>query len=255
MELALWTLLTHNKGLNIYIFTMDIDIQNNEIGQGMKFFGLNDWQKQKLEKIVRYLDSTSHITFKDVGNVYQVLLGGNPNEWSGFTPYAMLRLLADHVLPYIDHILYLDCDIAIQGDIISMYQEYLQKGEIYCAYVCPDACQYEGEMVSGIMLMNLKKMRDTEFLVKARQNICKHVYKYPDQDAIRDVGVKPYPLPETYSYMDELEKCHYTPVILHFTNKLAPKIYCEEGRTYFYRRYPQFEYVKKRLQLLDTINI
>lgn len=253
VEVVLWTTMFHNKGINWHIFTMDLSIEDN--GKGMYFVGLLPWQKERMEKIVRYLDPTSRITFHDTHDLYMQYFWKNPNEWSPFTPYTMLRLFADIELPYLNHILYLDCDVAVQGDIISMYWEYLQKGAMYCAYVCPDACQYEGEMVAGIMLMDLKRMRETGFLEEARKNLCTHVYRYPDQDAIRDTGIKPYPLPETYSYMEDLEKCHYTPTILHFTNRLTPKIYCEEGATYFYRRYPQFQYVKEGLQLLDTINI
>ncbi len=105
-------------------------------------------------------------------------------------------------------------------------------------------------MVSGVMLMDLKRIREDGFLKRARENIHKNLYQYPDQDALRDAG-KPGPLPETYSYLYELEFCAYKPLVLHFTNKLSPKIYSDEGRTVFYRRYPFLDYVKKGVELKD----
>ena len=253
IELAIYSTLTHNKGINWHIFTMSITIERGD-GLCQDFIGLQDWHKNKQKKIVTYLDPTSRIVFHDVKDLYIKHFWKNPNEWSGFTPYAGLRLLADLELKYTDHILYLDCDVAVQGDITSMYWEYLSKGYEYCAYVCPEACDNNGEMVSGVMLMNLKKIRETGFLERARKNVNTHVYKYYDQDALRDAG-KPYPLPETYGYLEELEKCPYDPIILHFTNRLQPKVYDDKGITYFYRRYPKLEYVKKGVELLDTFEL
>lgn len=253
MELAIYSTLTHNKGINWHIFTMDITIERDD-GLCRDFHSLNEWQRNKLKKIVTYLDPTSRIIFHDVKELYMKHFWKNPNEWSGFTPYAALRLLADLELKYTPHVLYFDCDIAVQGDITKMYWDYLDKGYEYCAYICPDACDFEGEMVSGIMLMNLDKIRETGFLEKARENVRTHVYRFYDQDALSAAG-KAYPLPETYGYMEELERCPYDPVILHFTNKLIPKVYDTLGVTYFYRRFPKLEYVKKGVELLDTFEI
>ncbi len=251
MELAIYSTLMHNKNINWYIFTMDIetDMGNGEI---MVFHGLDKWQKNKLRKIVSYLDDNSKITFIDMQDMYIKYLAGNINEASPFTPYATLRLLADVALPDINHVLYLDCDTAIQGDISGII-DFLKSGKDYYAYVCPDAYGYEGEMVSGVMLMDLDRIRKDGFLGRARENIHKNLYKYPDQDALRDAG-KPGMLPETYSYLYKLELCPYKPLILHFTNKLSPKIYGDEGRTVFYRRYPFLDYVKNGVELIDTIN-
>lgn len=251
MELAIYSTLTHNKGINWYIFTMDIEIDTGD-GQIVVFCGLNSWQKNKLKKIVSYLDNTSKITFIDMYNLYMKYLSGNINENSPFTPYAALRLLADVALPNIKHVLYLDCDTAVQGNISGIL-DFLKFGKDYYAYVCPDACGYEGEMVSGVMLMDLERIRKDGFLERARNNIRNNIYQYPDQDALRDAG-KPYPLPETYSYLYELELCTYKPLILHFTNKLSPKVYGDEGRTVFYRKYPSLDYVKKGVEMIDIIN-
>ena len=62
MELAIYSTLTHNKNINWYIFTMDITIISPE-GNSIQYKGLTNWQKEKLTRIVHYLDKNSRITF------------------------------------------------------------------------------------------------------------------------------------------------------------------------------------------------
>ena len=92
------------------------------------------------------------------------------NEDTPFTPYTAIRLMADEMLPNIDDLLYLDSDIAIQGNIEDMYYKYLHNNPyeyaISCAY---DAFDGKGEDVAGILLMNLGKMRRSGFLKNARK--------------------------------------------------------------------------------------
>lgn len=258
MELVVYSLLTHNKNVNIYIFTMDVELDNN--GEVTIYRSLTEWQRNKLKKIVRYLDGgRSNLSIIDTYEDYVKYLKGGANDFSGFTPYAGLRLIVDKVIPEIDDILYLDSDTTIQGDISSMYYSMLESNPDYDYYAsfAPDACDHEGEMVSGVVLFNLKRIRQTGFLTRSVENFKKHEYIYPDQMAMRDAGTA-FPLPESYGYMYPLETCFYTPRILHFTNQLSPKIYDSspgKGRNYFYKRYPQFEYVKKGCEMLDTLDI
>ena len=255
LELAIYTLLTHNKGVNIYIFTMTIT--QNDNGNERRFSELLPWQVEQIKKVVKYLDPTSNITIMNVASYYKDLIEGGVNELNGFTPYASLRLIVDKALPYVDDILYLDCDTAVQGDLRGMYYDYLEKGHEYCASFAYDACEGKGEMVSGVLLMNIALMRKNKTLELARDKYKKHKYHYPDQMAL-DNTVKAYPLPETYGYMDALEDCNYNPMILHFTNKLNPKIYSTNNKginnkVYFYRRYPQFKYVDDGVEMIKKI--
>lgn len=254
MELVVYSTMAHNQNINWFIFTMDIEIVDDETCKVNGFKGLGPWERNRLRKIVKYLDTSSNITFIDTHDLYMKEFWKNPNEFSWLTPYAPLRLLADIALPEINHCLYLDCDTAVDGNLEDMYWSYLKQDVDYCAYECKsDRNLPDSEMVSGVMLMNLAKMRKTHFLEKARENVRKNVYKWYDQDAIAAVG-KPYVLPETYSYMYKYESLHYKPIIYHFTNQLIPKIYGDEGRDYFYKRYPFLDYVKKGVELIDTIN-
>ena len=64
LEASLYSLLTHTKEINFYIFTMDYS--REEYGELKEYHGLYPWQKNKLIKIVKYLDGKhSNITFID----------------------------------------------------------------------------------------------------------------------------------------------------------------------------------------------
>lgn len=259
LELAIYSLLTHNKHVNIFIFTMSVEVPNHETGEITVYEALTDWQQSKLKKIVKYLDCDSNIAIIDTKDYYYKYLANGVNDTSGFTPYAGLRLIVDKVLPELDRVLYLDADTAIQKNLNELYYDIPRNNPDYNYYAsfAKDACDYEGEMVSGVIVFNLEKIKESHFLDRAVENFKKNKYIYPDQMALRDAGTA-YPLPETYGYMEPLEKCFYSPAIIHFTNKLSPKIYdCnpDYGRTYFYKRFPQFKYVKEGCELLDTLDI
>lgn len=249
IEAVIYSTMMNNVNVNWYIFTMNISCIIG--GNKRDFIGLDNNDEKWLKKIVQYFDSKSSLNIVDAAPAYVEYLEGNENEDSGFTPFATLRLLADVILPQIKDCLYLDCDVIVQDKLDDMYHNYLAKGSNYCAYSIPEACDWESEMVSGVLLFNLEKSRRTGFLEKARKNLFENKYRYPDQMALRDAE-KPYPLPETYSYMFELHKLTYKACIIHFTNQVGGKIYVD-GKALFYRKFPQFKYIDEGLELIRTI--
>ena len=256
LELVIYSTMNHNKNINWFIFTMDITIINDDTNEAKAFTGLGKWERNRLRMIVKSFDSHSNITFIDTHDLYMQEFWKNPNEFNWLTPYAPLRLLADIALPEVDRLLYLDADTAVDGDLRPMYESYLDENTNYAAYECKAVINTDiSEMISGVMLLNLKKIRETGFLEQARKNVRTHIYKWYDQDAIVAVGRPEKVLPEKYSYMYEYEYLTYKPVIYHFTNDLNPKIYqLPEGRDFFYKRYPFLNYVKEGVERLGTSN-
>lgn len=253
IELVIYTLLTHNKHCNIYIFTMDYELDHQN-GTMEVFKSYHPEQRERLKKLVKYLDSTSKICFIDALDVYKKYLIPSVNELTPFTPYAALRLVADILLPNINEVLYLDADVAITGNIEGVYNDYANRDGEYSAYVAQEACNYEGEMVSGVILFNLKKIRETGFLEKARKNYKENVYKYPDQMALRDAG-NALQFPDYFGYCMKLTNRTELPLIVHFTNEVSPKIYmCNDCVSIFYRTFPWLQYVKDGLAVFDKIN-
>ena len=241
-ELSIYSLLKHNKKLNIFIFTMDYDL-HYEDGAIRAFEGVTPEQQFFLKKMVKYLDPQSTITFIDCKEYYIQYLEGNRNQYSLFTPFAPLRMLADIILPEIDDIWYLDCDTVVQDSIQDIYDYYLTDPEDvdYYAYAMPFTNDWEETMISGVMFMNLKRMRQSGYLEKARKYLFEHDCPFYDQDALANAGRWGH-MDETYDYLFELNKCCYTPVILHFNCELIPKIYdAGYGVNYFYRKFSHLQ--------------
>ena len=254
MEVVIYSLMKYNRNINLYILTSSFEqIPTPDDNIIRCYEGLNIQQKEKIISILKYFDpKNSKVEFIDPIHLYRNLLEGGKNEWTGFTPYASFRLLADLLLPEADDVLYLDCDTVIQGSIENMYK-FCQMSNYYClASYAEDACDGEGEMISGVMFFNLKQIRKNNFLNLARQNYKNYEYRYPDQMALRDAGEIGH-LPEDYGYLHALDIQAKQPIIIHFTNGLK-KIY-GQGMTppHFYRIYPQLKWIQKGLQLIDLI--
>lgn len=252
IELVVYTLLTHNSHCNIYVATMDMEL-NRGNGLIQIFKSYTPEQRERLTKLVKYLDPTSHICFLEVYDIYKKYLIPSVNELTPFTPYAALRLASDIMLPNLDEVLYLDADVAINGNIEGVYNDYAKRDGDYSAFIFQDACGYEGEMISGIILFNLKKIRETGFLERARANYRKNEYEFPDQSALKDAG-KPLQFPDYFGCCTKLEERTELPLIVHFTNELAPKIYfVNDKQITFYRKFPWLQYVKDGLKIFDSI--
>ena len=115
-----------------------------------------------------------------------------------YTEAASLRLLLPELLPELDRILYLDCDIVVRQDIARLWEE-TRLGDNYLAAVYEAAIEGQAERFralgcdparyfnSGFLLMNLAQMREekvSERLLEA----CRVPYlEFPDQDALNQV--------------------------------------------------------------------
>ena len=83
-----------------------------------------------------------------------------------FKKASMFRLCLPSVLPKIKKIIYLDADVIFDEDIVKLWNtdvDYL--GAVYKKLTCPNKnlkcyCEVENHFCSGIMVMNLEKIRD-----------------------------------------------------------------------------------------------
>ena len=255
VDTVLYSLLAHNKNVNITIFTGTIDIDNH-MGTIYNHRGINQTQEKRLRKIVTYLDSESTIRIIDVSREFDtVLKRGGVNEQTGFTPHSMLRLLIDLFYDESVHdLLYLDSDIIVEDNIETEYEMYTRCDHAYSAYSAPAACEFKGEMNSGVMFFNLDKCREINFFKRARHNLINHVYDYPDQMAIRDV-CNPNPISTDLNFFDNLEDRYYMPKIVHFTDQFKTKVYNAKSPYYFFKIYPQFKYIHDGIDLVDKLDL
>ena len=248
LEALVYSAMLHNRNVVWHLFTMEVQIDHGD-GTGTGYYGITEEDAAWLRRIVRFMDADSDLIRYDVRDQYLEHLDGSVNRSTGFTPYAGLRLLADLILD-MDCCMYLDADIIVQGDLRPPYERCRRGGSDYAAYTIPDACDGYGELISAVLVLNLRNIRNSGFLARARRYYNRERYTYPDQMALAAAG-DPEPLEETYNYMKDHKLAEYRPVVLHFSNDNKFKLYNTQPGV-FYRYYPEHRYIKEGLDLIRT---
>lgn len=204
------------ESINCYIFTMNISYMNPE------YIDITDSQIEFLNKVVKEKNIENNVIKKDVTNLYKQEFEGSANENAYCTPYTLLRLLADLDPTMPDKILYLDIDMMAGGDISKLYNidienyEYAAVKEKYGSWIIrPDYIN------AGMLLMNLKKMKETKLLEKAREKIKHKKMLFADQDAIFWTTTSKKIIPRIYNEQSRFNKkdtiiCHFCKRMLWF---------------------------------------
>ena len=204
------------ESINCYIFTMNISYMNPE------YIDITDSQIEFLNKVVKEKNIENNVIKKDVTNLYKQEFEGSANETAYCTPYTLLRLLADLDPTMPDKILYLDIDMMAGGDISKLYNidiekyEYAAVKEKYGSWIIR-----QDYIKAGMLLMNLKKMKETKLLEKAREKIKHKKMIFADQDAIFWTTTSKKIIPRIYNEQSRFNKkdtiiCHFCKRMLWF---------------------------------------
>lgn len=208
----------HYKGpIRAYIYTMDVSYLDK------RFTPIADDQVEFIDKMLKDTNKESCAIKVDVTELYKSEIGGSPNEDSYCTPYTLLRLLADKVegMPE-DKLLYLDIDLLINDDITKLYDiditdyEYAAAKDHYGKKLL-----HRDYINAGVLLFNMKKIKETGLLQKARDMINTKKMLFSDQSAIYNCTTKKLLLPQRFNDQKWLKK---DTIIRHFskTLKLTP---------------------------------
>ena len=151
--------------------------------------------------------------------LYEREFGKCKNEGAYCTPYTLLRLLADLIPEVPNKLLYLDIDMMANDDISKLYNidiseyEYAAVKEKYGSWLIrPDYIN------AGMLLLNMKKIKETKLLEKARQRIKTKKMLFADQDAIYWSTTKKLLLPRIYNEQSKFNK--KDTVVCHFCKRL-----------------------------------
>lgn len=199
--------------INCYIFTMDVSRIKKD------YTCITDEQIDFLNEVVKSKNKENKVIKIDVTNLYESEFGNCKNEGAYCTPYTLLRLLADMVPEIPDKILYLDIDMMAADDISKLYNtditdyEYAAVKEKYgSVFIWPDYIN------AGMLLLNMKKIKETKLLEKARNLIKTKKMLFADQDAIYRATTKKLLLPRIYNEQSKFNK--KDTVICHFCKRL-----------------------------------
>ena len=199
--------------ITCYIFTMDVSRIKPD------YVSITDEQVEFLEQVVKSKNINNKIIKIDVTDLYEEEFGHCKNETAYCTPYTLLRLLADKVPQIPDKILYLDIDMMAGDDISKLYDiditeyEYAAVKEKYGSWIIrPDYIN------AGMLLLNMKKIKETGLLLRARELIKKRKLLFADQDAIFWSTKKKKLLPRIFNEQSKFNKIDT--VICHFCKRL-----------------------------------
>ena len=202
--------------IKCYIFTMDISRLNPD------YTCITEEQIEFLDQVVKNKKSENEVIKIDVTELYEREFKQCKNETAYCTPYTLLRLLADLVPEIPDKILYLDIDMMANKDISELYNtdiseyEYAAVKEKYGSkLIRPDYIN------AGMLLLNMKKIKETKLLEKAREKIRKKKMLFADQDAIFWSTTKKKILPRIYNEQSKFNKkdtvlCHFSKRLMFF---------------------------------------
>lgn len=201
------------ESITCYIFTMDVSRIKPD------YTAITDKQIDFLNRVVKSKNSKNRVIKIDVTSLYEKEFGKCKNETAYCTPYTLLRLLADLVDNIPDKLLYLDIDMMIAKDISTLYNidiseyEYAAVREKYGSKIIrPDYVN------AGMLLLNMKKIKETGLLEKARNLIKTRKLLFADQDAIYWSTTKKLLLPRIYNEQSKFNK--KDTVICHFCKRL-----------------------------------
>lgn len=166
--------------VSISVFTMD---GRNE---DLSYVPFSKDHASIINAAIKTFDERNEAAVYDLTEQFGKAFGGGKNLKNKFTPYALLRLLADDekVAPC-DKAIYLDADTMACGDIEELWNTDVSDYEYAAAldrlgkfWVARNYCN------SGVLLLNLKKIRETGMFVKCRKLIKTKRFFMPDQTAI-----------------------------------------------------------------------
>ena len=154
------------SNVTCYIFTMDLSRVKSE------YKAISDKQVEYLDEVIKNKNPENKVIKVDVTEIYEKEFGHCKNENAYCTPYTLLRLLADKIENIPDKLLYLDIDMMIGDDLSKLYNidvseyEYAAVKEKYGSiFIRPDYIN------AGMLLLNMKKIKETGLLEKARELI------------------------------------------------------------------------------------
>ena len=192
---------------------------------------ISDGQIEFLEQIAQTYNRENKVIKVDVTGLYEKEFGGCPNEQAYCSPYTLLRLFADIVEGMPDKLLYLDVDILFNRDITLLYDidvtdyEYAAARDHYGKYLLNP-----NYINAGVLLFNMKKIRENGLLEKARKLIKEKKLVFADQSAVYRSTTKKKILPQRFNDQKFL---HKHTVIRHFSKRL------------FYLPYPHTANIKQ----------
>jgi len=168
-----------SEPITVYILTMDLSDENP------KYVPINVAQAEFLEDLIKQNNRENRVVLMDVTSIYKEHRFDSPNNVDRFTPYALLRIFADYY-DFPDKIIYLDVDTVINNDIAELYNQDIEGyevGVVRDVFILGQKLN-KTYFNSGMLLMNMPKIRETGYLEKTRKLCQTKKMLFLDQHAL-----------------------------------------------------------------------
>lgn len=211
--LCLMSMTKHcNKELNVFILTADVSELNSN------YKPLNNNHIEILNNILKSKNPNSKITLLQLDHHFNDWVLASSNKNNTYTPFAFLRLFADKIEGLPEKIIYLDTDILINGNIKNLFDIDIENYELGIVkdryghiFIRPKYFN------SGMLLMNMKKIKETNLLEKVRYMCHKKKMAFPDQTALNKYCKNKIYLPRKFNEQGKLKN---NTIVHHFSKKI-----------------------------------
>lgn len=204
-----------NAGEPLHIYLLTMSLRFDELA----YFPISAAFAGYADRLVKRAGSDNFVVLLDATELFYRELPVM-NLDTRFTPYCMLRLFADEIPELPEKILYLDIDIICRKSC----------GEFYCqdiaAYEFGGVLDHYGRWFfrrrilrfdyqnSGVLLLNLRKIRETGLLRRCRKLCTEKKMFMPDQSALNKLAADKKELPRRFN---EQRRLRGDTVLQHFT--------------------------------------
>lgn len=198
--------------INVFILTADVTELNPEYKPIKKtdITFLNNYLKAK--------NVNNNVTLIKLGKNFNNWILKSKNQLNKYTPFAFLRLFADTINELPEKIIYLDTDIMCPGDISTLFNIDIKNYELGAVL------DHNGQWFisstyfnSGVLLMNLKKIKETKLFEKVKHMCCTKKMAFPDQSALNKLSTQVLYLPRKFN---EQFKLKHNTIIQHFCKRI-----------------------------------
>lgn len=165
----------------VHVFILTMDLTDFDA----KFTPISDKQAAHIEKILKGHWEQNELTLIDGTEMFKEKMQNCVNMGSSYTPYTLLRLILDELPDIPEKIIYMDTDTMAHGDVAELFDIDVSE------YEFAGVVDYLGKFFikrdyinAGVLLLNLKKIKETGLFAVARKACCEKKMAFPDQDAI-----------------------------------------------------------------------
>lgn len=242
--MSVMSVAKHTKApVTVYLATMELTEEDPA------YLPISENQRGIAERALQGGNKESEVLLIDAKEAYVSRFSGSKNEKNAYTPYAQLRLLFD-LFDVPDKLIYLDVDIMCCSDLSALWQEDVEGCEFGAVK------DYMGKFWinrrycnSGVLLLNMKLIRETDFFRRVIGYIKTHKMMMPDQTALNKLAKNKRILPRRFNEQRGIAK---DTVLKHFCRGI--KWYPFFFVVYNYKQ-TEREKVHKKLGIYDFDDI